>query len=84
MVLKMFQKRIKALKYENFGIEKDEKFKENYGIAYISSTDQATITQLVKLHYTVRKYKFYLILIIVHLDICRLQAANILNGIRLR
>jgi hypothetical protein len=40
----MFQKRIKVLKYENFGIEKDEKLKENYGIAYISSTDQATLT----------------------------------------
>ena len=40
----MFQKRIKVLKYENFGIEKDEKLKENYGIAYISSTDQTTLT----------------------------------------
>jgi len=58
MVLKMFQKKIKALKYENFGIEKDEKLKENYGIAYISSTDLVTITQLVKLHYTVRHSKF--------------------------
>ena len=47
----MFQKRIKVLKYENFGIEKDEKLKENYGIAYISSTDQTTLTLLVKLHF---------------------------------
>jgi len=49
----MLQKKIKALKFENFGIEKDIKLKENYGIAYISSTDLGSITQLVKLHYTV-------------------------------
>ena len=44
MLMKMFQKKIKNLKYENFGIEKDDKLKENYGIAYISSSEIGSIT----------------------------------------
>jgi hypothetical protein len=54
MLLKMLQKKIKGLKYENYGIEKnDEASKVNNGIAYISTTDHKSITQLLKLHYHV-------------------------------
>ena len=52
MLLRMLQKKIKGLKYENYGIEKvDERL--NNGIAYISTKDHKTITQLLKLHYHV-------------------------------
>ena len=73
MLMKMFQKRIKNLKYDNYGIEKDDKLKENYGIAYISSTDIGSITQLVKLHYTVSTFYLFLNICIL-LDLCWVQA----------
>jgi hypothetical protein len=54
MLLKMLQKKIKGLKYENYGIEKSEYTEGlNTGIAYISSKDHKSITMLLKLHYHV-------------------------------
>ena len=53
MLLKMLQKKIKGLKYQNYGIEKNGPSKINNGIAYISTDDHKTITQLLKLHYHV-------------------------------
>ena len=80
MLLKMLQKKIKGLKYENYGIEKtphDERI--NKGIAYISTTDHKTMTQLLKLHYHVSVlFLFYFLL-----DLCGIQAENLSNGLYL-
>lgn len=44
MLLKMLQKKIKGMKYENYGIEKNDASKVNNGIAYISTKDHYTIS----------------------------------------
>ena len=53
MILKMLNKRIKGLKYEQFSLEKDTKKRQNLGTAYISTTDNDSIRHLLNLHYNV-------------------------------
>ena len=47
------RKRIKHFKADKVAVEKDDKRNQNTGVAYISTDDKATLTQLVKLHYHV-------------------------------
>ena len=83
MMLRMLQKKIKGLKYDKYGIEKNDGSKINNGVAYISTTDHATIAQLLKLHYHVSIFPRKLIAFHLYLDLCRIQAAHISYGVRL-
>ncbi len=49
----MLNKKIKNLKIDNFKLEQNVKHKCNYGVAWVSSSDQYSLEQLIKLHYNV-------------------------------
>ena len=67
-ILKMLNKKVKNFSYLKFKLEKDIENKRNLGIAWISSEDPYSISQLIKLHYTVRIFTFcYLIIKILGL-----------------
>ena len=53
MILKMLNRKIKNFKHEKLALELDTKRNESLGIAWLSSTDNYSISQLIKLHYCV-------------------------------
>lgn len=56
MVKKMLNKKIKNLKIDNFKLEQNVKHKCNYGVAWVSSSDQYSLQQLINFHYNVSFY----------------------------
>lgn len=59
----MLTKKIKDIKYQKIVVEMDKLNKLNLGVAWISSNDQFTIKQLIKLHYHVSTFHFPLFLL---------------------
>lgn len=57
MIIKMLNKKIKNFKYEALQLEKEARSDQNTGECFVKSTDQWSLTQLIKLHYTVSTIK---------------------------
>ena len=85
MVTKMLTKKIKNLKYEKIIVEMDQKTKMNKGIAWISSKDKFTLKQLIKLHYHVSAFLFFILNVcVMFLDLRQLQVNHLHGGLPIR
>jgi len=61
MLLRMLNRKIKDFKIDKLVLEQDKAQKGNLGTAWISSNDQYTVKQLIKLHYHVSNSFLYII-----------------------